>query len=171
MQTRQLIQIDIHRMESVNRDAVIGIRIHPGVRHRRIVDGQDLDDSLSREDCPIDHLLQIPEIAYAPTGFRTKRKDRNRHSGCFPKRKWKWTSSSASTSKSPVWGGSASNRRLFPLSILPICFPARSTPKNLYSKGNVIRAASKRIYHSFGPQGCISLACWISQWPTCADCH
>ena len=56
-QARKLVWVNIHGMESVDRNTIVWIRVHPGVRHGGIINWQDLDDTLPGEDCPVYHFL------------------------------------------------------------------------------------------------------------------
>ena len=64
-------------MESEGGVGVVGIRIRPGPRHRRIVYRKQLDDMLPRRHRPIDHLLQVRELSRTEVVFAPQGKDRN----------------------------------------------------------------------------------------------
>ena len=74
-------------MESVDGDAVVGIRVCPCMGHCRVIDGQNLYGFLTGGDCPVNHTLQITEIAYSETFLRAEGEYRNGYPGSFPGRK------------------------------------------------------------------------------------
>ena len=68
-------------MQGVDTDAVVGIGILPRMRDVRIVDGQYLQNTLLGLVAPVDHHLQIAEVAYTKTTLATQRENRN-HGTC-----------------------------------------------------------------------------------------
>ena len=65
LQLWQLTEVGILWMEGIDADGVVGIAVLPGERHVRIVDGQYLKHALSGLGTPVDHLLQVAEVAHA----------------------------------------------------------------------------------------------------------
>ena len=86
-QLSQLFQVGVHGMESIDRDAVIRIRVCPSMRHGGVVDGQNLYSLLVSGYRPINHTLQITEVAYTKALFRTKGEYGHGHPRTFPGRK------------------------------------------------------------------------------------
>ena len=66
----QIGQTDIHRMKSINRNGAIRIRISTGMRRRRVVHREHLDDALVRFLGPIHQHAQITQIADSKALFR-----------------------------------------------------------------------------------------------------
>ena len=68
-QLAQLTQVDVHGMECINWNAVVGIRVHPCIGNGGVIDGKNLYGLLVGAHCPVYQLLQITEVAYAKTSF------------------------------------------------------------------------------------------------------
>ena len=64
-------------MQCEGRIGIVRIRIHPLVRHRRIVDRQQLQHGLARHRSPVRHLLQVVELAHAETVVAPQREHRD----------------------------------------------------------------------------------------------
>ena len=77
----QGIEVDILGMKGKDADATVGIRVGPGVGDGGVVDGQHLQHSLSRAGHPVDHLLQVAEVAHAETVFGAEREYRYQCAG------------------------------------------------------------------------------------------
>ena len=73
----QLVQVNIHRVECINGNTVVGIRIHPGMGNGRIVDREDLYSLLVGLCRPVYQFLQISEISYSKTFLTAERKYRD----------------------------------------------------------------------------------------------
>ena len=69
-QRRQLPKVGILRMEGKDGDAGVGIGVAPRVACRGVVDGQHLQYALVGVFHPIDHALEVAEIAHAKTALR-----------------------------------------------------------------------------------------------------
>ena len=85
LQLRQLAQVRVLRMQGVDADTVVGVRVLPGVGDVRIVDGQYLQYSLLGLCTPVDHHLQVAEVAYAKASLTTEREDGNHRSSALPR--------------------------------------------------------------------------------------
>ena len=83
-QRSHLFQIRIHGMESINGNTAVWIRIRPCMRHGSIVDRQYLYGFLMGKYCPVYHLPEIAEVAYAEALFGAQREDGHGYSGTFP---------------------------------------------------------------------------------------
>ena len=68
-------------MEGIDTDGVIGIAVLPSIGHVRIVDGQHLQYALLGLRTPVDHLLQITEVAHAETALAAQGEDGD-HGAC-----------------------------------------------------------------------------------------
>ena len=66
-QCTQLFQVGIHRVEGINGDTVVRIRVRPRMRHGGVVDGQNLYSFLPGAYRPVYHTFEVAEIAYAET--------------------------------------------------------------------------------------------------------
>ena len=75
LQRRQLSEVGVLRMQRVDADRVVRIAVLPGVGHVRIVDGQHLQHALAGLGTPVDHLLQIAEVAHSEAAFTAQRED------------------------------------------------------------------------------------------------
>ena len=64
-QLRQLAQVRILRMQGIDADAVVGIAVLPRAGGVGVVDGQHLQDALAGLRTPVDHQLQVAEVAHA----------------------------------------------------------------------------------------------------------
>ena len=69
LERRQLAQVAIHGMQGIDADGRIGIRVHPGVGTGSIIDGQNLQDVLTRPGHPVGHSLQVAKVTHAKTAF------------------------------------------------------------------------------------------------------
>ena len=58
-----LLKAQEHRMEGERRVGVIGVGVGPRVGHRGVVDGQNLNEALSGRGGPVDHCLEVDEVA------------------------------------------------------------------------------------------------------------
>ena len=68
-------------MEGIDTDGVIGIAVLPSVGHVGIVDRQHLQHALLGLRTPVDHLLQIAEVAHAEAALTAQREDGD-HGAC-----------------------------------------------------------------------------------------
>lgn len=68
----KLAKVDVHRVERIDGDAVVGIRIRPLSRQRGIVDGENLDSLLLGFVRPVHQHLQVAEVAHAAASFRAE---------------------------------------------------------------------------------------------------
>ena len=73
VESTQLTQVNIHGMEGIDGNAVVGVRVKRRMRCRSVVDGQNLQDALLRLQAPIDHCSQIAKVAYALTALTSER--------------------------------------------------------------------------------------------------
>ena len=64
LQAAQLLQVGVHGMEGIDGDATVRVGVCPGMRHGSVVDGQNLHRLLIGGNCPVNHALQVAEIAY-----------------------------------------------------------------------------------------------------------
>ena len=71
-------------MEGKGRDDVIGIGIAPGMRHRGIIDGQNLNDLHTCGLSPVYQTAQVSEVAHAKGVFTAQREDRHHHASRPP---------------------------------------------------------------------------------------
>ena len=71
-------------MQGIDADTVVGIRVLPGVRDVGIVDGQYLQHTLLGLVAPVNHQLQVAEIANAETALTAERENGNHRSRTFP---------------------------------------------------------------------------------------
>ena len=69
LQCSQLLQVGVHRMESIDGDAVIRIGIRPCMRHGSVVNGQNLYGFLFGAYRPVNHTLQVAEVAHTKALF------------------------------------------------------------------------------------------------------
>ena len=67
LESRQLTEVGILRMEGVDADAVVGIAVLPGMCHIGIGDRQHLQDALFGLRTPVDHHFQITKVTHAKT--------------------------------------------------------------------------------------------------------
>ena len=63
-------------MQGEDRDAAVGIGVRPCVCDSSIVDWQNLQRTLSGQTYPVDHLLQVAEVADTEARLRTEREYR-----------------------------------------------------------------------------------------------
>ena len=85
-QCRKLAQVGVLRMQGVDADAIVGIRILPGVGDGGVVDGEHLQGTLTGGCHPVDHLFQVAEIAHAKATLAAKRED-GHHGACHTPRR------------------------------------------------------------------------------------
>ncbi|MBR4822069.1 MAG: 4-alpha-glucanotransferase, partial [Bacteroidales bacterium] len=71
-------QVDELRMQRKSGIGIVRIRIHPLVRHRRIVDRQQLQHGLAGHRRPVRHLLQVVELAHSEPVVAPQCEYRNR---------------------------------------------------------------------------------------------
>ena len=84
LQSRQLTEVGVLGMEGIDTDGVIGIAVLPGVGHVGIVDRQHLQHALLGLRTPVDHLLQVAEVAHAETALAAQGEDGNYGSCSLP---------------------------------------------------------------------------------------
>ena len=72
---RKLAQVEILRMESVDRDGVVGIGVSPGAGDGGVVDGEDLYGLLVSEYSPVDKTLEVAKVTYAEAAFAAQGED------------------------------------------------------------------------------------------------
>ena len=77
-------QVQELRVQGEGRVGVVGVGVLPSAGHRRIVHGQNLDNRLTRRGGPINHQLQVVELAHTEAVVRAQGKDRNGHTGTAP---------------------------------------------------------------------------------------
>ena len=80
-QGRQGAQVHIHRVEGIDRNGVIRVGIGVFARECGVVNGENLQHSLTGGRCPVDHAPQIAEIADSLTAFTAQGKHRNGGTG------------------------------------------------------------------------------------------
>ena len=80
-QRGQLSQVGILRMQGIDADAVVGIRVLPCAGDGGIIDGEHLQHALPSHGHPIHKLLQIAKIAHSKTALRAQREHGN-HRSC-----------------------------------------------------------------------------------------
>ena len=68
-----LAQIDEHRVEGIDRDGLVGVGVYPTSRHGGVVDGQNLQGALTGLYGPVNHFLQVAEVADTLAAFGTER--------------------------------------------------------------------------------------------------
>ena len=54
----------LHTVDGIDGDATVRVGVCPGMRHGSVVDGQNLHRLLIVGNCPVNHALQVAEIAY-----------------------------------------------------------------------------------------------------------
>ena len=69
-QFRELSQVSILWMECIDAYAVVWIGVGPGMGDVCVVDGQNLQHTLFSVCHPVNHHLQVSEVAHAETAFR-----------------------------------------------------------------------------------------------------
>ena len=84
LQSAELAQAQIHRMEGKRGVGVVGIRVGPRMGHRCVVDGQDLEEFLSRHYSPVNHFLKVEEIAHTEVILGPYREHGDCHTGAMP---------------------------------------------------------------------------------------
>ena len=80
-QLGHIVQIHILRMQGVDADAVIWIRVGPRVTYVGVVDWQHLQHALTGLCHPVHHLLQVAEVAYSETLVAPEREYRYHRAG------------------------------------------------------------------------------------------
>ena len=85
LEGRQLAQVGILRMQGIDADGVVRIGILPGMSDVRIVDGEYLQHALLRLGAPVDHQLQVAEVAHAEATLAAEREDGNHRAGTLPR--------------------------------------------------------------------------------------
>ena len=68
----QLTEVSVLWMQGVDADSIVGIAILPRTRHVGIVDRQHLQNALVGLVNPVNHLLQITEVAHAKGALTTQ---------------------------------------------------------------------------------------------------
>ena len=76
--------MDKLRVQGERGNGIVGIAVLPRVGHHRIVDRQELDEVLPGRRRPVDHFLNVMELADAETVGGAERKDRNGRPGAPP---------------------------------------------------------------------------------------
>ena len=71
----QLPQVDVLRVQGIDADAVVGITVAPGMGDGGVVDGQHLQGALACACHPVDHQLEVTEVAHAETALAAQRED------------------------------------------------------------------------------------------------
>ena len=71
-QRRQGAQINIHRVEGVDRNGVVGVGIGVLTRERGVVDGEYLQHALSGDGHPVDHRFEIAKVAHTLAALTTQ---------------------------------------------------------------------------------------------------
>ncbi len=71
----QLPQVDVLRVQGIDADAVVGITVAPGMGDGGVVDGQHLQGALTCAGHPVDHQLEVTEVAHAETALAAQRED------------------------------------------------------------------------------------------------
>ena len=74
-------------MEGIDGDATVRVGVCPGMRHGSVVDGQNLHRLLIGGNCPVNHALQVAEIAYTEAFLGAQGEYGYGYSGTFPCRK------------------------------------------------------------------------------------
>ena len=74
-QWRQLAQVAILRVQGIDADAVVGVTVLPGVCDGRVVDGQHLQGTLPCHGHPVDHALEVAEVAHPEAVLAAQRED------------------------------------------------------------------------------------------------
>ena len=87
LQAAQLLQVGVHGMEGIDGDATVRVGVCPGMRHGSVVDGQNLHRLLIGGNCPVNHALQVAEIAYTEAFLGAQGEYGYGYSGTFPCRK------------------------------------------------------------------------------------
>ena len=75
LEGRKLAQVEILRMEGVDRDGVVGIGVSPGAGDGGVVDGEDLYGLLVSEYSPVDKTLEVAKVTYAEAAFAAQGED------------------------------------------------------------------------------------------------
>ena len=86
LQGWQLTQIGILRMQGIDADRVVGIRVLPGMSDSSIVDRQYLQHVLTRLGTPVYNHPQVAEVSYAEAPLTTQREDGNHSTSTLPQR-------------------------------------------------------------------------------------
>ena len=84
LQRPQLLQTQVHRVQGEGRVGVVGVRVGPGARHRRVVDGEELQEGLTRLRAPVNHLFEVDEVAHAEVALGAHREDGDGRAGTAP---------------------------------------------------------------------------------------
>ena len=72
LEGRKLLDVDIHGVQRINRDAVVGIAVGPSFGDCSIVDGKHLKGTLACLLHPVNHLLEVAKVAHTTTLFAAK---------------------------------------------------------------------------------------------------
>ena len=84
LQLWKLSQVGILRMQSVYADRIVWIRILPSVGYVGVVDRQYLQNALLGFVAPVNHHLEVAEVAYSETTFATQREDGDNRTCALP---------------------------------------------------------------------------------------
>ena len=79
LQCAELTQVGVHRVERIDGDAVVGIRVGPRMGDGGVIDGQNLNGPLIGLYGPVNHQLQVTEVAHTHALLRAEGEDGN---GC-----------------------------------------------------------------------------------------
>ena len=71
-QRRQGAQVNIHRVEGVDRNGVVGVGIRVLTRERGVMNGEYLQHALSGGGHPVDHRFEIAKVAHALAALTTQ---------------------------------------------------------------------------------------------------
>ena len=80
----KLLQAQIHGVKGEGGVGVVGVRVHPCVRHGGVVDGKNLHEALARGGSPVNHLLEVVEIAHAEIVVAAQGEYGDSHTGTLP---------------------------------------------------------------------------------------
>ena len=84
----KLLDINIHGVQSVNRDAVVRITVGPRLGDGGVVDWKHLQGTLACAFHPVDHLFEVTEVAHTTTLLTAQREDWNHCAGDAPCGQW-----------------------------------------------------------------------------------
>ena len=81
----QLAQVAVLRMQGVDADGVVGIGVLPGAGDEGVVDREHLQDALLGLVAPVNHELQVAEVAHAKAALAAQREDGDDGAGTLPR--------------------------------------------------------------------------------------
>ncbi len=84
----QLLKTQVHRVEGKARIGAVRIRVNPCAGDVCIVDGQYLEEILAGGLAPVDHLLEVVEVAYAEVFVGAQREYGYGRAGSAPGCQW-----------------------------------------------------------------------------------